>query len=79
MSTTSATLLGETGSNLLTILRCTILRMMILSAQSFRKSDIFCFSAGFISCLAMTLRWSQDALHLRSIWLRFSCSWSKST
>lgn len=41
---------------LLMILRWTIFRMMILSAQSFRKSDIFCFSASFISCLAMTLR-----------------------
>lgn len=41
---------------LLMILLCTIFRMMILSAQSLRKSDIFCFNAGFISCLAMTLR-----------------------
>lgn len=41
---------------LLMIRRWTIFRMMILSAQSLRKSDIFCFSASFISCLAMTLR-----------------------
>lgn len=66
-------------SHLLIIRRWTILRMMILSAQSFRKSDIFCFSWGFISCLAMTFRWSQEALQRRSIWHRFSCSWSKST
>lgn len=64
---------------LLIILRCTILRIIILSAQSLRKSDIFCFNAGFISCFAMTLRWSHDALHLRSIWARLSWSWSKST
>lgn len=64
---------------LLSILRCTIFRIIILSAQSFKKSDIFCFNASFISCLAMTLRWSHDALHLRSIWARLSWSWSKST
>lgn len=69
----------ESATHLLIILRWTILRMMILSAQSFRKSDIFCFSWGFISCLAMTFRWSHDALQRRSIWHRFSCSWSKST
>lgn len=66
-------------ADLLIIRLCTIFRMMILSAQSLRKSDIFCFSAGFISCFAMTLRWSHDALHLRSIWARLSWSWSKST
>lgn len=44
------------SADLLIIRRCTVFRMMILSAQSLRKSDIFCFSAGFISCLAMTLR-----------------------
>lgn len=68
-----------TWTYLLIIRRCTIFRMMILSAQSLRKSDIFCFNAGFISCFAMTLRWSHDALHLRSIWARLSWSWSKST
>lgn len=69
----------KSAAYLLIILRWTILRMMILSAQSFRKSDIFCFSWGFISCLAMTFRWSHEALQRRSIWQRFSCSWSKST
>lgn len=52
---------GRTGAkpgeaNLLMIRLCTIFRMMILSAQSLRKSDIFCFNASFISCLAMSLR-----------------------
>lgn len=61
------------------IRRWTILRMMIRSAQSLRKSDILCLSNGFISCLEMTLRWSHDALHRLSIWQRFSWSWSKST
>lgn len=70
---------GVIWTYLLIILRCTIFRIMILSAQSLRKSDIFCFNAGFISCFAMTLRWSHDALHLRSIWARLSWSWSKST
>jgi len=67
------------GNYLLMILRWTILRMIILSAQSLRKSDIFCFSWAFISCLAITFRWSHEALQRRSIWHRFSCSWSKST
>lgn len=57
----------------------TVFRMMILSAQSFTKSDIFCFRAGFISCFAITFRWSHDALQRHSIWVKFSCSWSKST
>lgn len=67
------------GRHLLRILRCTVFRMIILSAQSLRKSDIFCFSRGFISCFAITLRWSHEALQRRSIWHRFSWSWSKST
>lgn len=51
---------------------------MILSAQSLRNSDIFCFRLGFISCFAIALRWSHDALHRLSIWHRFSWSCSKS-
>ncbi|TNN86068.1 hypothetical protein EYF80_003485 [Liparis tanakae] len=34
--------------------------MMILSAQSLRKSDIFCFSWAFISCLAITFRYANS-------------------
>lgn len=59
--------------------RCTVFSMRILSAQSFRKSVNFCLSAGFISCLAISFKFSHDALQRRSICARFSCSKSKST
>lgn len=59
--------------------RWTVFSMMILSAQSFKKSVNFCLSAGFISCLAISFKFSHDALQRRSICARFSCSKSKST
>ncbi len=58
---------------------CTTFRMMILSVQSFRKSVILFFMLGLVSCLATTLRLSQDALHFLSNWIRFSDNCSKST
>lgn len=64
---------------LLIILLWTIFKIIIRSAQSFRNSDIRCFKTGFISCFAIALRWSHEALHLLSIWHKLSWSWSKST
>lgn len=58
---------------------CTTFRMMILSVQSFRNSVILLFKLGLASCLATTLRLSQDALHFLSNWIRFSDNCSKST
>lgn len=64
---------------LLIILLWTIFKIIIRSAQSFKNSDIRCFKTGFISCFAIALRWSHEALHLLSIWHKLSWSWSKST
>lgn len=66
-------------SYLLIMRLCTTFRMMILSVQSFRNSVILFFKLGLVSCLATTLRLSQDALHFLSNWIRFSDNCSKST
>lgn len=66
-------------THLLIILLWTIFKIIIRSAQSFRNSDIRCFKTGFISCFAIALRWSHEALHRLSIWHKLSWSWSKST
>jgi hypothetical protein len=43
---------------------------MILSAQSLRKSDILTFIIVEPSCLAMSFKWSQEALQSdSSLWM----------
>lgn len=52
--------------------------MIILSAQSAKKSTSFCLSCDGQSCLAMSFSLSQDALHSVSSWIRLCANSLKS-
>lgn len=70
---------GPQATDLLRMRLCTTFKTTMRWVLSLRKSVSLLFSTGLVSCLAITFRLSQEALHLRSSCIRLLASSSKST